>query len=51
MLKFYFSGARDPTKVALFLEETGLQTIRFRSIPSCTYRKPKTAVDRLRIGR
>src|SRR5271169_3481120 len=24
MLKFYFSGAPNPTKVALFLEETGL---------------------------
>jgi GSH-dependent disulfide-bond oxidoreductase len=24
MLKFYFSGAPDPTKVASFLEETGL---------------------------
>ena len=24
MLKFYYSGAPNPTKVALFLEETGL---------------------------
>jgi glutathione S-transferase len=24
MLKFYFSGAPNPTKVALFLEEAGL---------------------------
>src|SRR5258707_5719293 len=24
MLKFYFNGAPNPTKVALFLEETGL---------------------------
>src|SRR2546430_17137544 len=24
MLKFYFSGAPNPTKVALFLEETGI---------------------------
>ena len=24
MLKFYYSGAPNPTKVALFLEESGL---------------------------
>jgi GST-like protein len=24
MLKFYYSGAPNPTKVALFLEETGM---------------------------
>ena len=30
MLKFYFSGAPNPTKVALFLEEAG---IPFEAIP------------------
>ena len=30
MLKFYFSGAPNPTKVALFLEETG---IPYEAIP------------------
>ena len=30
MLKFYFNGSPNPTKVALFLEEAGLQ---FEPIP------------------
>ena len=28
MLRFYFSGAPNPTKVALFLEEAGLFPLR-----------------------
>src|SRR5579872_7163458 len=35
MLKFYFSGAPNPTKVALFLEETGLP---YEAIPVDTRR-------------
>ena len=34
MLKFYYSGAPNPTKVALFLEEAGLPYEPFRSIPA-----------------
>ena len=34
MLKFYYSGAPNPTKVALFLEETGTLTTPFRLIPA-----------------
>ena len=30
MLKFYFNGAPNPNKVALFLEESGL---RFELVP------------------
>jgi hypothetical protein len=35
MLKFYFSGAPNPTKVALFLEEAGLP---YEAIPVDTRR-------------
>ena len=34
MLKFYYSGAPNPTKVALFLEEAGMPYEPFRSIPA-----------------
>ncbi len=30
MLRFYCSGAPNPTKVALFLEETGMPMKQFR---------------------
>jgi hypothetical protein len=31
MLKFYYSGAPNPTKVALFLEETGTPYVEYFS--------------------
>ena len=40
MLKFYFNGSPNPTKVALFLEETGLpyEPIPVDTARSCAYR-------------
>jgi len=32
MLKFYYSGAPNPTKVALFLEEAGLPYEKERNL-------------------
>ncbi len=34
MITFYFNGSPNPTKVALFLEEAGSLTSRWRWIPA-----------------
>jgi len=47
MLKFYFSGAPNPTKVALFLEETGLP---YDPIPVDTRRGEQHKPDFLAIN-
>src|SRR5215831_13644542 len=47
MLKFYFSGAPNPTKVALFLEETG---IPYEAIPVDTRKGEQHKPDYLAIN-
>ena len=47
MLKFYYSGAPNPTKVALFLEETGLP---FEAIPVDTRKGEQHKPDYLAIN-
>ena len=47
MLKFYFSGAPNPTKVALFLEETGLP---YEAIPVDTRRGEQHKPEYLAIN-
>jgi GST-like protein len=47
MLKFYFSGAPNPTKVALFLEEAGLP---YEAIPVDTRRGDQHKPDFLKIN-
>src|ERR1700758_1983257 len=47
MLKFYFSGAPNPTKVALFLEESG---IPYEAIPVDTRKGEKHKPDYLAIN-
>ena len=47
MLKFYFSGAPNPTKVALFLEETGLP---YEAIPIDTRKGDQHTPDYLAIN-
>ena len=47
MLKFYFSGAPNPTKVALFLEEAG---IPFEAIPVDTRKGEQHKPDYLAIN-
>ena len=47
MLKFYYSGAPNPTKVALFLEETGLP---FEAIPIDTRKGEQHKPDYLAIN-
>jgi len=47
MLKFYFSGAPNPTKVALFLEETGLP---YEAIPVDTRKGDQHTPDYLAIN-
>ena len=47
MIKFYFSGAPNPTKVALFLEETGLA---YEAIPVDTRKGDQFKADFLKIN-
>ena len=47
MLKFYFSGAPNPTKVALFLEEAG---IPYEAIPVDTRKGEQHKPDYLAIN-
>jgi hypothetical protein len=47
MLKFYFSGAPNPTKVALFLEETG---IPYEAIPVDTRKGEQQKPEYLAIN-
>jgi GST-like protein len=47
MLKFYFSGAPNPTKVALFLEETGLP---YEPIPIDTRKGDQFKPELLRVN-
>ena len=47
MLKFYYSGAPNPTKVALFLEEAGLQ---YDAIPVDTRKGEQHKADFLAIN-
>jgi len=47
MLKFYFNGAPNPTKVALFLEESGLP---FEAIPVDTRKGEQFAPDFLKVN-
>src|ERR1700722_10109994 len=47
MLKFYFSGAPNPTKVALFLEESGLP---YEGVPVDTRKGQQHAADYLAIN-
>ncbi len=47
MLKFYFSGAPNPTKVALFLEEAGLP---YEAIPVDTRKGEQHKPDFLAIN-
>jgi GST-like protein len=46
-LKFYYSGAPNPTKVALFLEETGTP---YEAIPVDTRKGEQHKPDFLAIG-
>ena len=47
MLKFYFNGSPNPTKVALFLEEAGLP---YEAIPVDTRRGQQFAAEYLAIN-
>src|SRR5215471_15913527 len=47
MIKFYYSGAPNPTKVALFLEEAGLQ---YEPIPVDTRRGDQHKKDFLAVN-
>jgi GST-like protein len=47
MLKFYFSGAPNPTKVALFLEEAGLP---YEAIPVDTRRGDQHKAEYLKVN-
>ena len=47
MIKFYFSGAPNPTKVALFLEETGLA---YEAIPVDTRKGDQFKADFLKVN-
>ena len=47
MLKFYYSGAPNPTKVALFLEEAGMQ---YEAIPVDTRKGDQHKPDFLKIN-
>src|ERR1700675_4198399 len=47
MLKFYYSGAPNPTKVALFLEETGLP---YEAIPVDTRKGEQHKAEFLKIN-
>jgi GST-like protein len=47
MIKFYFSGAPNPTKVALFLEETGLA---YEAIPVDTRKGEQFSADFLEVN-
>ena len=47
MLKFYYSGAPNPTKVALFLEESGLP---YEAIPVDTRKGDQHKPDFLAIN-
>jgi GST-like protein len=47
MIKFYFSGAPNPMKVALFLEETGLE---YEPIPVDTRKGDQFAPDFLKVN-
>ncbi len=47
MLKFYFNGSPNPTKVALFLEETGLS---YEPIPVDTRKGEQFAPDYLKVN-
>jgi GST-like protein len=47
MLKFYFSGAPNPTKVALFLEEAGLE---YEAIPVDTRKGAQFSPDFVAIN-
>jgi GST-like protein len=47
MIKFYFSGAPNPMKVALFLEESGLA---YEPIPVDTRKGEQFAPDFLKIN-
>jgi GST-like protein len=47
MLKFYYSGAPNPTKVALFLEETGMP---YEAIPVDTRKGEQHKPDYLAIN-
>jgi hypothetical protein len=45
-------GAEARYAISLYLQERGDDKLRsIEDLYACTYRKPKTAVDRLRIGR
>ena len=47
MLKFYFNGAPNPTKVALFLEETGLP---FEPVPVDTRKGDQFKPEFLKVN-
>ncbi len=47
MLKFYFNGSPNPTKVALFLEEAGLE---FKPMPIDTRKGDQFAPDFLKVN-
>ena len=47
MLRFYFSGAPNPTKVALFLEEAGLA---YEAIPADTRKGEQHKLEYLAIN-
>ena len=47
MIKFYFNGAPNPNKVALFLEESGLP---FEAIPVDTRKGEQFAPDFLKVN-
>jgi len=47
MLKFYFNGSPNPTKIALFLEESGLP---YEAVPVDTRKGEQFATDFLKIN-
>src|ERR1700745_3178835 len=47
MLKFYYSGAPNPTKVALFLEETGMP---YEAVPVDTRKGEQHKAEFLKIN-
>jgi repressor LexA len=48
MLKFYYSGAPNPAKVCLFLEETGMPPTRAEIATAMQYRSANAAEEHLR---